>query len=173
MHIIRTFTTHKSTLMHIHSQHTHTIKLKTHHHDNNDRPSPIPPSPSPNDSSSRDPLQTVFVVLAVCVGIAFIGVMVFAVLREKSRRKSNLLRGSSVPRANRTHGGGLVRVADEGCDERVITMETDEEGISSRAVSDFAKLFSGENNTEVKSIRNRTRSGSGSNNKRRPLLSQE
>jgi hypothetical protein len=106
------------------------------------------------------------------VGIAFIGVMVFAVLREKSRRKSNLLRGSSVPRANRTHGGGLVRVADEDCDESVITMETDEE-LSSHAVSDFAKLFSGESNTEVKSIRNRTRSGSGSNSKRRPLLSQE
>ena len=100
--------------------------------------------------------------------------MIFAVLREKSRRKANLLRGSSVPRANRLHGGGVVRVSDEDCDESVITMETDEEGsvLSGRAVSDFAKLFGGEN-TEVKSIRNRTRSGSGSNNKRRPLLSQE
>ena len=101
--------------------------------------------------------------------------MIFAVLREKSRRKANLLRGSSVPRANRLHGGGVVRVSDEDCDESVITMETDEEGsvLSGRAVSDFAKLFSGESNTEVKSIRNRTRSGSGSNSKRRPLLSQE
>ena len=66
----------------------------------------------------------------------------------------------------------MVKVSEEDCDRSVITMETDEERdvLSTRAVSDFAKLFGGENSEGRKSIRNRTRSGSG--DKRRPLLSQ-
>jgi len=148
-----------------------------------------PPTPTPSsgpDDSARNPLQAVFIVLAVAVAAAFLGVMIFAVLRERSRRAYNGSGGSgnrprSVPRANRMHGGSLINVItdnNEDCDRSVITMDTDEEGSSSssseklsvRAVNDFAKLFAGEGSKD-NMIRNRTRSGSGStNSKRRPLL---
>ncbi len=134
--------------------------------------------------SSREPLKTVFIVISIAVGIAFIGLILFGVMRERGKRALKSRR--RVPRANRNHGGAasmpvIIHGQSSNHDEddgdlSVIVATTDEEGgslsLPSHAVNDFAKLFGERGEKSPKrggEIRNRTRSGSG-NNYRKPLL---